>query len=155
MENIIEQMKQLLNLIEEGIREQKFPETSRIYIQQFGRQIKATLDLIEVILGENTLQTGISPSSRSAMYNLRRAFYATLSRLVKEQNVDRAKSQEEWKKTATKLIETFEQKGISEAPCKIVLTYEIVEENGVKYIKFKEATIIYFEVEGVISIKID
>lgn len=155
MESIVEQMKQLLSVIEEGIKEQKFPETSRIYIQQFGRQIRETLSVIEVILKENTLQTGISPSSRSAMYNLRRAFYATLFRLSKEEGIDRPKSQEEWKKAASKLIETFEKTGISEAPCKVVLTYEIAEEDGVKYIRFKDASILYFELEGVIRVDIE
>lgn len=149
---LIEAMRQLLDAIEQGIREEKFPETSRIYIQQLGRQIRETLEVVEAVLRENTIQTSIAPSSRSAMYHLRRAFYATLSRLAREQGVDRGLSQAEWRRAAGRLIRAFEENGIIEAPCKIVLTYEVAERNGKKYMRFTDAKILFFELEGVIRV---
>ncbi len=151
---LIEAMRQLLHAIEEGIRGEKFPETSRIYIQQLGRQIRETLEVVDAVLRENTVQTSIAPSSRSAMYHLRRGFYATLSRLAREQGVDRGLSQAEWRRAAGRLIRAFEEHGISEAPCKIVLTYEIAERGDKKYMRFTDAKILYFELEGVIPVSL-
>jgi len=152
---LIEAMRQLLHAIEEGLRGEKFPETSRVYIQQLGRQIRETLEAVDAVLRENTVQTGIAPSSRSAMYHLRRAFYATLSRLAKEQGVDRGLSQAEWRRAAGRLIRAFEEHGISEAPCKVVLAYEVAERGGKRYMRFTDAKILYFELEGVVPVSLE
>ncbi len=154
MEEVITQMEDLLKGIEEGIKEGKFPEISRIYIEHLGRNIRTTLRVLRAVTRENTIQTGISPSSRSAMYNLRRAFYAVIGRLAKEQGVDKNRSAQEWRKAASKLIEEIGKAGISEAPMKIVLSYDIIEEDGVKYMKLEKAEILYFELEGLLEINL-
>ncbi|HDI31552.1 MAG TPA: hypothetical protein ENF80_01925, partial [Thermofilum sp.] len=142
MEELKVTFNKCLEEIETGIKEGKLPEAVRIYIERLGRSIRETLSVIDTVMRENTIQTGISPSSRSAIYNLRRAFYATLSRLSEERGVDKEKSVEEWKKAVSKMIDFINKEGISEAPMKIVLTYDINEENDKKYIRPKEAEIL-------------
>jgi len=104
---------------------------------------------LETVTKENTIQTGISSSSRGAVYNLRRAFYATISRLEREEDIDRNRSIDEWRSFVSKLIGFINEHGISEAPMKIVLSYNIVTDNGVKYLRIEKAEILYFELEGV------
>jgi len=152
MEDLVSNVNLVLKLIEEGIKERKFPEAMRTYIEQLGRNLRQFLDVVEVSALVNTIQSPISPSSRGAMFNLRKAFYATLSRLAKEQGVDRSKSLEEWRKVARKLIEEIERRGITEAPCKILLTYEVASDGQSKYISFKDARILYFDLEGIIKV---
>ncbi len=152
MEELKVTFNKCLEEIETGIKEGKLPEAVRIYIERLGRSIRETLSVIDTVMRENTIQTGISPSSRSAIYNLRRAFYATLSRLSEERGVDKEKSVEEWKKAVSKMIDFINKEGISEAPMKIVLTYDINEENDKKYIRPKEAEILFFELEGIKSL---
>ncbi len=152
MEDLVKSVDQVLRLVEEGIKEGKFPEAMRTYIEQLGRNLRLFLDVVEISALENTIQSPISPSSRGAMFNLRKAFYATLTRLVKEQGVDRNKSLEEWKKVASRLIEEIEKRGITEAPCKIFLTYTIASDGQSKYISFKDARIFYFDLEGIVRI---
>jgi len=122
-------------------------------MQQLDRRIREFLTAVEVSVQENTIQTPISPSSRSALYNLRKAYYATLSRLVKEAKVDKNRSLEEWKKAVSKIIEEYDRRGLSETPSKIILSYEIREE-GTKYIAFKDARIFYFELEGILRVEL-
>jgi len=83
---------------------------------------------------------------------LRKAFYAILTKEVKQSGVNKDKSLEEWRRAASKIIETYEKSGLTETPSKIVLSYEIKEEGGVKYISFKNAKIFYFELEGILPV---
>jgi hypothetical protein len=155
LEDLLKQLNVVLDAIETGIREKKFPETIRLYVQQLDRRIREFLTAVEVSVQENTIQTPISPSSRSALYNLRKAYYATLSRLVKEAKVDKNRSLEEWKKAVSKIIEEYDRRGLSETPSKIILSYEIrEEEGGTKYIAFKDARIFYFELEGILRVEL-
>ena len=154
MEDLLKQLNVVLDAIETGIREKKFPETIRLYVQQLDRRIREFLTAVEVSVQENTIQTPISPSSRSALYNLRKAYYATLSRLVKEAKVDKNRSLEEWKKAVSKIIEEYDRRGLSETPSKIILSYEIREEGGTKYIAFKDARIFYFELDGILRVEV-
>jgi len=149
VENILKSLNELVNSIEAGIREGTVPEVSRIYLQRLVRSIRDTINVIEIVGKPNTIQSPISPTARSAMYNLRRAFYAVVGRLAKEQGVDKARSTEEWKSIASRLVDFLNQAGISEAPTKIVVSYKIAEEDGKKYLKFDRAEILYFELEGV------
>jgi len=152
MEELLKQLESVLEAMEAGIREKKFPETVRLYVQQLERRMREMMTAVEVTVRENTIQTPISPSSRSALYNLRKAYYATLSRLVKEAGVNRDKSLEEWRKVASRIIREYEERGLSETPSKIILTYEVREEGGTKYLAFREARILYFELEGILKI---
>lgn len=152
MEELLKQLTSLLDSMEAGIKEKRFPEAVRLYVQQLGRRIREFMTAVEVSVRENTIQTPISPSSRSALYNLRKAYYATLSRLVKETGVDRERSLEEWRKAVSRIIEEYERRGLSETPSKIVVTYEVKEEGGSKYLSLKEARIFYFELEGIIRL---
>ncbi|RLE84750.1 MAG: hypothetical protein DRJ41_02575 [Thermoprotei archaeon] len=153
MEELTKILRQCLDEIDAGIKEGKFPEVARIYVERLGRSIRNTLSVIETVLKENTIQTGISPSSRSAIYNLRRAFYANLSRLVEEEGVDKDRSTEEWKSAVSKMIEFINKEGISETPMKIVLTYSIAEEGDKKFVRPEKAEILFFELEGVRTVK--
>lgn len=153
MEDLLKQLNVVLDAIETGMREKKFPEPIGLYVQQLDRRIREFLTAVEVSVQENTIQTPISPSSRSALYNLRKAYYATLSRLVKEAKVDKNRSLEEWKKAVSKIIEEYDRRGLSETPSKIILSYEIREE-GTKYIAFKDARIFYFELEGILRVEL-
>ncbi|QOJ78526.1 hypothetical protein IG193_07155 [Infirmifilum lucidum] len=152
MEDLVKSVDQVLRLVEEGIKERRFPEAMRTYVEQLGRNLRLFLDVVEISALENTIQSPISPSSRGAMFNLRKAFYATLTRLVKEQGVDRNRSLEEWKKAASRLIEEIEKRGITEAPCKIFLTYTVMSDGQSKYISFKDARVFYFDLEGIVRI---
>ncbi|ABL77492.1 hypothetical protein [Thermofilum pendens] len=154
MEELVKSVKETLNMIDAGIRDKKFPEQMRIYIEQLGRNLRHFIEVIEVTGRENTIQSPISPSSRSAMFNLRKAFYATLSREIKQNKVDKERSLEEWRKVASRIIETFEKRGLTEAPSKIILTYEIKEEDGKRYIAFRDARILYFGLEGILSVSL-
>jgi len=149
MEELFNLMSKCVETIEKGIKEKAFPEVARIYIERLGRSVRETEGVLKLVLMENTIQTPISPSSRSAIYNLRRAYYAVLSRMEKEKGVDRARSTELWRAAVNKLIEYINAEGISEAPMKIVVTYDIEEEDGKKVLKLKKAAILYFELEGV------
>lgn len=149
MESLVEKLKECRELMARGIKEGAFPEVSRMYIERLGRSIDETLNVLGVVLRENTIQTPISPSSRSAMYNLRRAFYAVLSRLQKERGVDRNLSTSSWKEAAGKIIDFINQVGISEAPIKIVLTYSIADAGGKKFMKLEKAEIFYYQLEGI------
>ncbi|MEM4411572.1 MAG: hypothetical protein QXO66_01860, partial [Thermofilum sp.] len=141
MEELLKQLNSLLESMETGIREKKYPETVRLYVQQLGRRMKEFMTAVEVSVRENTIQTPISPSSRSALFNLRKAYYATLSRLVKEKGLNREKSLEEWRSAVSRIIEEYEKRGLSETPSKIIVTYEVKEEGGVRYLSLKEARI--------------
>lgn len=149
MEELFNLFNKCLEAINNGLKTGAFPETSRQYIQRLGRSIEETLKVLDIVTEENTIQTGISSSSRGAVYNLRRAFYATLSRLEKEKGIDRQKSIEVWKSFVGKLIDFINNKGISEAPMKIVMSFNIVSEDGIKYINIEKAEILFFELEGV------
>ncbi len=146
---VLESLRGTLERIREVLREGQVPEVTRSYIEHLGRSIATTINVLEMVARENTIQSPLSPSARGAMYNLRRAFYATLSRLVKESGVDRERSVESWKAAASKIVDFINEAGISEAPTKIVVTYEVAEEGGVKYLKLNRAEILYFELEGV------
>ncbi|MCC6002897.1 MAG: hypothetical protein LM590_00945 [Thermofilum sp.] len=152
LEDLVKGVQEILKTIEGGIKEKKFPEQMRIYIEQLGRNLRHFLDVVETAAQANTIQTPISPSSRSAMYNLRKAFYAILSREIKQSGVSKDKSLEEWRRTAAKIIETYERSGLTETPSKVILTYEIKEEGGSRYISFRNARIFYFELEGILSV---
>jgi len=149
LEELLESFNKCLTIIKEGLEKGSFPEVSRQYIQRLGRSIEETIKVLETVTKENTIQTGISSSSRGAVYNLRRAFYATISRLEKEEDIDRNRSIDEWRSFISKLIGFINEHGISEAPMKIVLSYNIVTDNGVKYLRIERAEILYFELEGV------
>ncbi len=155
MEDILKALNDIVKSIEKGIEEGTVPEGSRMYLQRLVRGIRDTIRVIDIVGRENTIQTPISPSARSAMYNLRRAFYAVVGRLSKEEGVDKDKSVAEWKNIAAKLVDFLNKAGISEAPTKIVLSYMIKEEDGVKYLKFDKAEILYFELEGIKEVKFD
>lgn len=152
MEELLRQLNSLLESMESGIREKKFPEAVRLYVQQLGRRMREFMTAVEVSIRENTIQTPISPSSRSALFNLRKAYYATLSRLVKEKGLSREKSLEEWRRAVSRIIEEYEKRGLSETPSKIIVTYEVREEGGVRYLALKEARIFYFELEGILRL---
>ncbi|MEM0493977.1 MAG: hypothetical protein QXU72_01770 [Thermofilum sp.] len=152
MEELLKQLNSLLESMETGIREKKYPETVRLYVQQLGRRMKEFMTAVEVSVRENTIQTPISPSSRSALFNLRKAYYATLSRLVKEKGLNREKSLEEWRSAVSRIIEEYEKRGLSETPSKIIVTYEVKEEGGMRYLSLKEARIFYFELEGILKL---
>uniref|UniRef100_A0A7C4FDR5 DUF2258 domain-containing protein n=1 Tax=Thermofilum pendens TaxID=2269 RepID=A0A7C4FDR5_THEPE len=154
MEDLLKQLNVVLDAIETGIKEKKFPETIRLYVQQLDRRIREFLTAVEVSVQENTIQTPISPSSRSALYNLRKAYYATLSRLVKEARVDKNRSLEEWRRAVSRIIEEYDRRGLSETPSKIILSYEIKDEGGVRYIALKEVRIFYFELEGILKVDV-
>ncbi len=154
MEDILKSLNEIIKNIEAGIEQGTVPEGSRMYLQRLVRGIRDTIRVLDIVGRENTIQTPISPSARSAMYNLRRAFYAVVGRLSKEKGIDKEKSTAEWKDVATKLVDFLNKAGISEAPTKIVLSYNIVEENGVKYLKFDKAEILYFELEGIKELKL-
>ncbi|MGB9708911.1 MAG: hypothetical protein ACPLRJ_00365 [Infirmifilum uzonense] len=152
MEELVKSIDQILKMIDQSINEKKIPETMRTYVEQLERNMRLFLDVAEISVQENTIQSPISPSSRGAMFNLRKAFYATLTRLAREQGVDRNRSLEEWRRVAGVLIEETRKRGIIEAPCKIVLTYNIVSDSKSKYISFKSARIFYFELEDIIKL---
>ncbi|MGC9146391.1 MAG: hypothetical protein ACP5GL_01045 [Infirmifilum sp.] len=152
MEELVKSIDQILKMIDQSINEKKIPETMRTYVEQLERNMRLFLDVAEISVQENTIQSPISPSSRGAMFNLRKAFYATLTRLAREQGVDRNRSLEEWRRVAGVLIEETRKRGIIEAPCKIVLTYSIVSDSKSKYISFKSARIFYFELEDIIKL---
>lgn len=154
VENLVKSVDQALKTIESVISEKRVPETMRTYVEQLERNLRLFLDVAEISIQQNTIQSPISPSSRGAMFNLRKAFYATLSRLVKEQGVDRNKSLDEWRRVARALIEETQRRGITEAPCKIILTYEVVTDSQAKYIAFKDARIFYFELEDIIKLEL-
>jgi len=154
MTDILESLNEIIKTIENGIKEGTVPEGSRMYLQRLMRSIQDTIKVIEIVKQEKTIQSPISPSARSAMYNLRKAFYAVLGRLSKEKGVDKEKSISEWKNAAGKLVEFLNASGISEAPTKIVLFYNIIEEDGLKYLKFEKAEVLYFELEGVKDLKL-
>lgn len=149
LEQVVDNLKGLLSMIETGLREGSFPEVSRSYVERLGRSIRDTLNVLEIVGKPYTIQSPLSASGRGAMYNLRKAFYATLSRLAKEEGVDRDRSVEEWRKAARRIIDFMNEEGITESPSKIVLSYEIAEEEGKKYVKPKSAQILFFELEGV------
>ncbi len=155
LEEIMNSLKEIANKIDEGLEKGTFPEVTRSYLERVGRSIKETLNLINLLGRENTVQSPVSASGRGAMYNLRRAFYTVLGRLVREEGVDRARSVEEWKKTAQKLIDFINNLGIRESPTKIVLTYEIAQEGEVKYWKPISADVFCFELESIREIKFD
>ncbi len=148
MEEIIKSLNDVVAKIDESIKAGAVPDVAKSYLERLCRSIRDTLKVIEIVSGERTIQTGISPSARSAMFTLRKAYYATLGRLVKEQGVDRELSSANWRTVAGELIEFINKEGISEAPTKIVLDYDIAEKDGVKYIKIKRAQILFFELEG-------
>lgn len=149
MEELFSLFRKCLDAIDEGIKSGSLPESSRQYVQRLGRNIEETLKVLQIVTKENTIQTGISSSSRGAIYNLRRAFYAILSRLEKERDINREKSVENWKNFVGGLIDFINHKGISEAPMKLVVSYSIKEEENIRYIKLDKAEILYFELEGV------
>ena len=84
MEALTKNVQEILASIETGIKERKFPEQTRIYIEQLGRNLRHFLETVEIAAQANTIKTPISPSSRSAMYNLRKAFYAILTKEIKQ-----------------------------------------------------------------------
>ncbi len=152
VDEVVESLKEALSMIEKGLKEGSLPKATCGYLETLGRRIRDTLAVIELVGREDTIQSPLSSSGRGAMYNLRRAFYAVISRLEKEENVDRDRGVEEWRKAAGKIIDAINSAGISEAPTKIVLTYRIAEDGDVKYWKPESAEIMYFELEGILRI---
>ena len=155
LEEVLNSLKEIASKIDEGLEKGTFPEVTRSYIERVGRSIKETLNLIDLLGRENTVQSPVSASGRSAMYNLRRAFYTVLGRLVREEGVNRTRSVEEWKKAAQKLIEFINNLGIRESPTKIVLTYEIAQEGEIKYWKPISADVFCFELESIREVKFE
>ncbi len=155
LDEVVNGLKSVLEKIDKGLKEGSFPEASRSYVERLGRSIRETLNVIELVGKPQTIQSPLSASGRGAMYNLRKAFYATLSRLTKEEGVDRDLSIEQWRNAARRIIDFMNEEGITEAPTKIVLSYEIAEAEGKKYIKPKVAQILFFELEGVKEVKLE
>lgn len=113
------------------------------------RLIEENIKELEAIPKDKIIETRIAPTARGAMFTLRKAFYAVLGRLRKEKGVDRDLSIQEWKKTASYLIDYINKKGLTDIPMKIILQYEIDESQGKKIMRLSKAWLIYFEVEGI------
>jgi len=133
-------LSELVELLKRAIKKLEEPRRE---------ELQAALTELKSIDISSAVQSGIAASGRGAIYQLRRAFYARLSRLVKEEGVNKERSVEEWRKTAGTLIDFMNEKGLDKVPCKVVLSYEVAEENGVKYLRFTRARIYYFGIEGV------
>ena len=57
METLVKNVQEILASIESGIKEKKFPEQIRIYIEQLGRNLRQFLETIEIATQLNTIQT--------------------------------------------------------------------------------------------------
>jgi len=91
----------------------------------------------------------ISPTSKGAIFKLKRWFYLTFftkaSKEVKEKN------REEWLKLSRKLIQEINERNASEKPARITLEYEVGLNNEFKPIS---ATIELMEIKPIESFKI-
>ncbi|RLE79523.1 MAG: hypothetical protein DRJ51_07620 [Thermoprotei archaeon] len=146
MSEIIRMLRDAIGKLEELRRRGELPEEKGKELEK----LAGMLEELKKIRLENTIQSRIATSGRGAMFQLRKAFYAQLS----AEKLDKKKSSSEWKRVATKLVEFLNEKGLSDIPTKIILEYDVIEEEGVKYLKFKTARIYYFELAGYYTLEL-
>ena len=137
--------------LESTIEKLKERTAEREEKERFLEEMRRFLNAIQ---GENVINIRISTTARSAMYRLKRGVWALFSRLKKEKpNFDLDKSKENWANIASKIIEETNKKGLTDHPTKIILLYDLVEEDGKLVFKPKEARLLYFEPAGHLTIE--
>ena len=104
-------------------------------------------ELVSVAQEENVINIRISTTARGAIFRLKRGVWATLSKLHKthKENFDLEKSKANWGRMASLIIRKINEVGLSEYPTKIILTYDVTEEDGKLVFRPKAARILAFE----------
>ncbi len=104
-------------------------------------------NLISVAREENVINIRIATSARGAIFRLKRGVWATISKLQKthKDKFDINKSKENWGKMASLIIRKINEAKVTDYPTKIVMTYDVIEENGKMIFKPKEVRILVFE----------
>ena len=86
--------------------------------------------------GENQIVTRLCPTGRGAIFRLKRAVWATISRLKREQGLDADASGDNWREFARALVNKLNELGVSTYPTRIILYYRI-ENNVFKPVRAK------------------
>jgi len=140
-------MSEILRILKDAIGKLEEMRKKGELTKEKGEQLEKLSGMLEELKQvklEKTIQSRIAPTGRGAMYQLRKAFYAQVSK----EGADKELSAKEWRKVASTLVEFLNEKGLSDVPTKIILEYDIAEEGEKKYIKFKKARIYYFGIAG-------
>ncbi len=98
----------------------------------------------------NVINIRIATTARGAIYRLKRGVWATLNKLQKtyKEQFDFERSKNNWGRIATLIVKKVNEAGLSEYPTKIIMTYDILQENGKYIFRPKEARILVFEPAG-------
>jgi len=105
----------------------------------------------------NIINIRIATTARGAIYRLKRGVWATLNRLQKKygNQFDLDKSKSNWGRIATLIVKKVNKANLSDYPTKIIMTYDIIQENGKYVFRPKEARILVFEPAGHILVAME
>lgn len=109
--------------------------------------LKELKNIVSVSREENVINIRISATARSAIFRLKRGVWATINKLQKsyKDQFDLGKSKTYWGRIASLIVKKINAAKLSEYPTKIIMTYDVVMENGKYVFKPKEARILVFE----------
>lgn len=98
----------------------------------------------------NVINIRIATTARGAIYRLKRGVWATLNKLQKTygNQFDLEKSKNNWGRIATLIVKRVNEANLSEYPTKIIMTYDIIQEDSKYVFKPKEARLLVFEPAG-------
>ncbi|MHA1616978.1 MAG: hypothetical protein ACTSX9_06725 [Candidatus Njordarchaeales archaeon] len=107
-------------------------------------------ELVSATREANVINIRIATTARGAIFRLKRGVWALMGQLKKQyqDRFDLETSKNNWAKMASLIIRKINEAGLTEYPTKIVMTYEVVEQDGKVIFKPKTARILTFEPAG-------
>ena len=139
--------------LEEDIERLKERGLEKEEREKFLQEMRTFLNAIR---GKNVLNIRISTTAKGAMFRLKRGVWGLFSRLKKQYpNFDIEKSKANWAEIAKRIIDETNKRGLTDFPTKIILLYDLIEEDGKVVFKPKEARLLYFEPAGHVSIEME
>ena len=98
----------------------------------------------------NIINIRIATTARGAIYRLKRGVWATLNRLQKKygNQFDLDKSKRNWGRIASLIVRKINEAGYTDYPTKIIMTYDLIEEDGKLIFQPSVARILIFEPAG-------
>ncbi len=140
---ILKRIKELESEIEKLRKAGVSREEKEKLLQQLKAWVSASKEA-------NIINIRIATTARGAIYRLKRGVWATLNRLHKKygNQFDMEKSKNNWGRIATLIVKKVNEANLSEYPTKIIMTYDIIQEDNKYVFRPKEARILVFEPAG-------
>ncbi|MHA1609211.1 MAG: hypothetical protein ACTSUJ_04310 [Candidatus Njordarchaeales archaeon] len=112
--------------------------------------LKELRELVSATREANVINIRIATTARGAIFRLKRGVWALMGQLKKQykEKFDLETSKSNWAKMASLIIRKINEAGLTDYPTKIIMTYDVIEQDEKVIFKPKEARILTFEPAG-------